>query len=211
MVHLDDFYWNAREYERKVSTWLPSAHLLALRSHGPDPPLQNTAKTAAPQAQDSSAKPAGNAADVQAAEKDSKPSAGESSGKPTGEGVESQSADKENPSATVIKSSTAEGHSSGAVNSDTVAAPEEKGPSAEATKPQSEFLVSLFTQSVFDELAALYQKICDNPRAKPATHGSVKLPAVQDRGTRAKVHGVSGQSLRASRQPPANDNYAGNS
>lgn len=110
---------------------------------------------------------------------------------PTGEGVENQSADKEQPDANDSKSSTAEGKNVEVANSDTVAAPEEKGPSAEAIKPQSEFLVNLFTQSVFDELVALYQKVCDNPRAKPATHGSVKLPAVQDRGMRAKVHGVS--------------------
>lgn len=118
--------------------------------------------------------------------------------KPTGEDVEDQSADKAASGAGDSKSTTAEGKNSETADSGTAAASKEKGTSAEATKPQSEFLVNLFTQSVFDELSALYQKICDNPRAKPATHGSVKLPAVQDRGMRAKVHGVSDQSFRGS-------------
>ncbi|KAK8076413.1 hypothetical protein PG994_003685 [Apiospora phragmitis] len=55
-------------------------------------------------------------------------------------------------------------------------------------KPKSEFLVNLVGQSVFDDLTNLYNKICENPKMKPTKHGSMKLPVIEDRQMRTKVH-----------------------
>lgn len=51
--------------------------------------------------------------------------------------------------------------------------------------------MNLVGQPVFDDLTNLYNKICENPKVKPAKHGSVKLPVIEDRQMRTKVHGVS--------------------
>ncbi|KAK8117503.1 pseudouridine synthase-like protein [Apiospora kogelbergensis] len=82
------------------------------------------------------------------------------------------------PSATIGQTSEAVGESKDA-----------EVPGEVDAQPKSELLVNLVGQPVFDDLTNLYNKICENPKVKPAKHGSVKLPVIEDRQMRTKVHG----------------------
>ncbi|KAK8015696.1 hypothetical protein PG991_008584 [Apiospora marii] len=77
------------------------------------------------------------------------------------------------------------GQTAGAVSG--AAAPESKDANV-SKEPKSEFLVNLVGQSVFDDLTNFYNKICQDPKMKPAKHGSMKLPVIEDRQMRTKVH-----------------------
>ncbi|KAK8022175.1 trna pseudouridine synthase d protein [Apiospora rasikravindrae] len=91
-----------------------------------------------------------------------------------------------NPVAANGASNAAAGQPADAVGT---TAPESKDAPKEAdAKPHSEFLVNLVGQSVFDDLTNLYNKICEDPKMKPAKHGSMKLPVIEDRQMRTKVH-----------------------
>lgn len=91
------------------------------------------------------------------------------------------------PVAAIGASNATADQSPGAVGGS--AAPESKD--ADVPKePKSEFLVILMGQSVFDDLTNFYNKICQDPKMKPAKHGSIKLPVIEDRQMRTKVHAV---------------------
>ncbi|KAK8848844.1 pseudouridine synthase [Apiospora arundinis] len=91
--------------------------------------------------------------------------------------------------ATNDASNAATGQNSDAVGSNAPEPKNAEAPSEADTQPKSELLVELYGQEVFDDLTNLYTKICENPKTKPAKQGSIKLPVIEDRQMRTKVHG----------------------
>jgi hypothetical protein len=54
----------------------------------------------------------------------------------------------------------------------------------------------LLGEATADELLSLHQKIVDDPKAKPQSHGSVKFPQISDKETRTRIHSVRISVLR---------------